>query len=55
MQVQVYQHSTLGSLVLQLAISSPASDQFITDEALQALRSEVEEVASTLYANIEFS
>jgi hypothetical protein len=36
MQVQVYRHSNLGRLVLQLAISTPTSDEFITDEQLQA-------------------
>jgi hypothetical protein len=55
MQVQVYRHSVLGRLVLQLAISSPTSDEFITDEQLQALRTEAEEIASTLYANIELT
>ncbi len=48
MQVQVYQHSTIGELLFEHAISSETTDD-IDDAVLTELRAAAEGIVATLY------
>jgi len=49
MQVQVYQHSKTGELVLRKAITSPVNDDYIDDLELEELQAEAEHIVIELY------
>jgi hypothetical protein len=49
MQVQVYQHSTTGELLLESVISSETTDDYIDDAELTELSAEAEGLVADLY------
>ena len=51
-QAQVFEHGRTRELFAELAISSPAREDYIDDVALKELRAEAEAIASRLYAAI---
>jgi hypothetical protein len=49
MQVQVYEHSETGRLLVESAITSVTDDDYIDDVELFALRAKAEELVARLY------
>ena len=49
MQVQVFQHSRTGELLIEMAISSVKTDDYIDDAELKELRAQVEDLVTRLY------
>lgn len=49
MQVQIFEHSKTGEMLLDEAIGSEINDDYIDDAELKELRAEAEDLASRLY------
>ena len=54
MQVQVFEHSTTGQILVEQAISSETSDDYIDDAELTELRAAAEDLVARLYMAIGF-
>jgi len=54
MQAQVFQHSKTGKILIENAISSETSDDYIDDLQLIELRAEAEELVTRLYMALGF-
>jgi hypothetical protein len=54
MQVQVFEHSKTGQILVEQAISSSTTDDYIDDAELMELRSEAEDLVVRLYMAIGF-
>lgn len=49
-QAQVFQHGRTGELLIEMAISSETTDDYIDDATLKELRAEVEDIVTQMYA-----
>jgi hypothetical protein len=54
MQAQVFQHGRTGELLVEMAISSVTTDDYIDDAELKQLRTEAEDLVSRLYMSLGF-
>ncbi len=54
MQAQVFQHGRTGELLVEMAISSVTTDDYIDDAELKELRAEAEDLVSRLYMSLGF-
>ena len=53
-QAQVFQHGRTGALLVEMAISSATTDDYIDDAELKELRAEAEGIVSSLYMSLGF-
>ena len=53
-QAQVFQHGRTGELLVELAISSETTDDYIDDTELKELRAEAEDLVTRLYIALGF-
>ena len=51
-QAQVFQHSRTGEMLIEMAISSETSDDYIDDAKLKELSAEVEDLVTRLYISL---
>lgn len=54
MQAQVFQHGRSGELLIEMAISSVTTDDYIDDAELKELRAEAEDLVTRLYMSLGF-
>lgn len=54
MQAQVFQHGRTGELLVEMAISSVTTDDYIDDAELKELRAEAEDLVTRLYMSLGF-
>jgi hypothetical protein len=54
MQAQVFQHSRTGRVLVEMAISSATSDDYIDDAELKELRAKAEDLVTRLYIALGF-
>lgn len=54
MQAQVFQHGRTGELLVEMAIASATTDDYIDDAELKELRAEAEDLVTRLYMSLGF-
>lgn len=54
MQAQVFQHGRTGELLIEMAISSETTNDYIDDAELKELRAEAEDLVTRLYMSLGF-
>lgn len=54
MQAQVFQHGRTGELLIEMAISSATTDDYIDDSELKELRAQAENLVTRLYMALGF-
>lgn len=54
MQAQVFQHGRTGELLVEMAISSATTDDYIDDAELKELRAGAEDLVTRLYISLGF-
>ncbi len=54
MQAQVFQHGRTGELLVEMAISSATTEDYIDDAKLKELRAEAEDLVTRLYMSLGF-
>ena len=52
MQAQVFQHGRTGELLVEMAISSATTADYIDDAELKELRAEAEDLVTRLYMSL---
>ena len=52
-QAQVFSHTSTGQYMIELAITSPVSEHYITDQRLSDLQTQTQELVRALWAEAE--